>query len=1046
MNMAKATTKAKRRTPAAKPHATDIRPASETDPSREIIETFPLPIFEADLEGRIVVANARALEMYGYAREDLERGIPMFDAITPSDRSRAVKIQHNIMAGARSPGNEYMALRKDGSTFPVIIYASPIVRDGRIVGLRGVVVDISDRKRSEEALRESEERFRNIVEKGADMFYVHSCDHVFTYLSPQVERILGYRPEEALMRWTDLVSDHPVNARAIELTQRAIETGERQPMYEAELVAKDGRRVWFEVDEAPVVQDGKTVCIVGAAQDITDRKAVQRELQKLSAVVHSTSELVNLATLDGKMIFINEAGGKMLGISPDRVHDFRIEDVIPATHKDLLRSRIIPALLKGGRWEGDLQYRNIVTGEITDVHALAFAIRDRVSGAPLYFANVSRDITERKRALDALREREAKLDSLFRVAPIGIGVVVDRVIMEINDRICEMTGYSKEELVGKSARMLYATEQEFDYVGHEKYRQIAEKGSGSVETRWRRKDGVMIDILLSSSLLVAGDFSRGVTFTALDITERRRGEDALRASEKRYCRLIEMLQEGIWTIDAEASTTFVNPRMAEMLGYTVEEMLGKHLFSFMDDRGVEECRRLLDRRLRGVKEQHDFEFIRNDGKRIFVLIETAPLADENGVIVGAIAGVQDQTERRRTEEERRMFESRMQESQKLESLGMLAGGVAHDFNNILLAIQGNLEFAVASLPPEAPAHESLAEVERAAKRAADLCRQLLAYSGKGRFAIGSLSLSRAVEETAQMLAVSISKKADLRFDLAPDLPLIEADETQIRQVIMNLIINASEALGEESGAISVSAGTTACDRAHLNGMINGEKLPEGRYVFLDVADTGCGIDEETLRKMFDPFFTTKSAGRGLGLPVILGIVRGHGGAIGIRSEQGKGSAFRLIFPVSASTVEHIDESLARVAGWRGSGTVLLVDDEEMVRSVAKRMLEHLGFDVLLAPDGVEALEIFRARLGTISLVILDLTMPRMDGIETLAALRGISDDVTVMLSSGYSEHEISKRFAGRGFSGFIEKPYRIIELGDKLRNVLGARAHGVVET
>jgi CheY-like chemotaxis protein len=377
---------------------------------------------------------------------------------------------------------------------------------------------------------------------------------------------------------------------------------------------------------------------------------------------------------------------------------------------------------------------------------------------------------------------------------------------------------------------------------------------------------------------------------------------------------------------------------------------------------------------------------------------------------------------------------------------MLAGGIAHDFNNILLAIQGNLEFAVAGLPPEAPSRENLVEVELAAKRAADLCRQLLAYSGKGRFAFGSLSLSRAVEETARMLAVSVSKKAELRFDFASDLPLIEADETQIRQVIMNLIINASEALGEKGGVIAISAGTVECDRAQLNGLIHGERLPEGRYVFLEVSDTGCGMDAETRRKIFDPFFTTKSAGRGLGLPVILGIMRGHGGAIGIRSEPGMGTAFRLIFPASTSTVEHVEEPPTRSVGWKGSGTVLLVDDEEMVRAVAKRMLEHLGFSVLVASDGAAALEIFRAHHGTIACVILDLTMPRMDGIKTLAALRDISGGAKVMLSSGYSEHEISKRFSGKGFSGFIEKPYRVNELGDKLRAMLGARAHDGVES
>jgi CheY-like chemotaxis protein len=297
-----------------------------------------------------------------------------------------------------------------------------------------------------------------------------------------------------------------------------------------------------------------------------------------------------------------------------------------------------------------------------------------------------------------------------------------------------------------------------------------------------------------------------------------------------------------------------------------------------------------------------------------------------------------------------------------------------------------------------------------------------------------------------MLAVSISRKVEMRLDIAADLPLIEADASQIQQVIMNLIINASEALGDDSGAIAVSAGTMECDRAYLNGMISGERLPEGRYVFLEVTDTGCGMDEETQRKIFDPFFTTKSGGRGLGLPVILGIMRGHGGAIGIRSALGKGTAFRLVFPASTSTVEHIGEHPARLVGWQGSGTVLLVDDEEMVRAVAKRMLEHLGFSVLLASDGAEALEIFRAHLGTISCVVLDLTMPRMDGIETLAALRGISGDVKIILSSGYSEYEISKRFAGKGFSGFIEKPYRLSELGDKLREMLGARTHGVVES
>lgn len=893
----------------------------EKEELRSLTDLLPLTVFESDLKARVTYANRRALKCYGYSQEDIERGMTMFDTLIPADRARAMRAARTVVPGHSTHGNEYTALRKDGSTFPVAVHTSAIVRNGKKVGYQGIVVDLTDRKLVEKELKESEERFRNIVEKGICIFYMHSIAHVFTYLSPQVETVLGYKPEEALVRWTDLASDNPVNERAFELTQRAIDTGERQPHYEVELVAKDGRRVWLEVNEAPLVRDGKTVAIIGAAQDIT----------------------------------------------------------------------------------------------------------------------------ERKRADIALRDRQAKLDSIVRAAPIGIGIEKNRVITEVNDEVCKITGYSREELVGESVRMLYLTDQEFEYVGQAKYGQIARKGIASVETRWRRKDGTAIDMLLNSAPLVAGDLSGDIAVTALDVTERRRAEEALRSSETKYRRLVETLQEGIWAIDRDGRTSFVNPRMAEMLGYKVEEMYGEHLFSFMDERGVENCKKYLQRRQGGVSEQHEFEFIHKSGERIYTRLETSRLTDENGDEVGAIAGVQDITERKRAEEERRRLEQQIQETQKLESLGILAGGIAHDFNNILTAIHGNLEFAISALPPGSPALASLADVDRASRRAAELCKQLLAYSGKGRFAIGAVDLGKVVKEMVQILGVSISKKAVLRFDIAPDLPLIKGDESQIQQVVMNLIINASEALGEESGVISLSTGSIECDRAFLAGMLLGEHLTEGRYVFLEVADTGAGMDQETQVRIFDPFFSTKFTGRGLGLAVVLGIVRGHGGAIRIHSAKGKGTTLQILFPVSNFAVEHVEEGPAHMNEWHGSGTILLVDDEEMVRSVSKRMLEHIGFRVLLASDGVEAIDVYRANRDTIDCVILDLTMPRMDGVQTLATLRTVSVDVPVILSSGYSEHEISKRYARKGFAGFIEKPYRLSSLGDKIRSVLGARMHRGLE-
>jgi len=1012
---------------------------------RDIADLLPLAVFEIDSDGKFTYVNSRAFEWYGFTREDLERGIGAADVLIPADRERVLQAVRLVLSGSTSGGNEYTALRKDGTTFPIVIYSSAVIRDGRAVGIRGIAVDIADRKRVEEAQRESEELFRNIVEKSDNVFYVHSVDHTLTYLSPQVERILGYNPEEALLRWTDLATDNPINERGYEFTEKAIETGERQPPYELELFAKDGRRVWCEVNEAPLVQGGKTIAVVGAVRDVTERRQARQELQKLGAIVRCSSDLVNMATLEGRMVFLNEAGADMLGIEPSEVENHHILDVIPDEYRDLVRTNVIAALLKGGRWEGDLQYRNIRTGELTDVHVLAFAILDPSSGVPLYFANVSRDIGARKRAEETLRERQARLDSIIRAAPTGIGTVLNRKIIEVNDRICEMTGYLREELVGRSSRVLYMTDQEFEYVGHEKYRQIALNGVGSVETCWRRKDGSVLDVLISSAPLVVGDASGYVTFTALDITERRRAEQALRASEKRYRQLIETLQEGIWVIDEGARTTFVNPRMAEMLGLTVEEMLGRQLHSFVDEGDIEEMEMRERHRRQGMRERYDFEFIRKDGSRLSASLAVSPLVNENGEYIGAIAGVQDNTERKRADEERRRLEAQVRQTQKLESLGVLAGGIAHDFNNILMAIHGNLEFATANLPPDSPARESLGEMDRASKRAADLCKQLLAYSGKGRFAIGALNVGKVIGEMAEMLAVSVSKKAVFRLDVEPDLPPVEADETQMQQVVMNLIVNASEALGEDAGTIMVSAGSVECDRICLRGMLLGERLSEGRYVYLEVADTGCGMDEETLAKIFDPFFTTKFTGRGLGLPTVLGIVRGHRGAISVRSKKGAGTTFRVVFPASMREAERIIEAPVQSGDWQGSGTVLLVDDEEMVRSVAKRMLEHLGFGVFLAADGAEAIEVFRSWQQSIACVVLDLTMPRMDGVETLAALRAISGDVPVILSSGYSEHDISKRFADRGFAGFIEKPYRLATLEDKIRSALGARMHRVVE-
>jgi len=386
--------------------------------------------------------------------------------------------------------------------------------------------------------------------------------------------------------------------------------------------------------------------------------------------------------------------------------------------------------------------------------------------------------------------------------------------------------------------------------------------------------------------------------------------------------------------------------------------------------------------------------------------------------------IRDITARKKAEQNHRRLEAHIQQSQKLESLGVLAGGLAHDFNNLLTGILGNVGLAEISLSPLSPALESIKRVEKSAVRAADLCRQLLAYSGKGRFVIQPVNLNEIVGEMVHLLEASISKKALLKYQLADNLTPVEVDVTQIRQVIMNLIINASDAIGEKSGIITVATGTQKCDRAYLREAYLDEHLTPGNYVYLEVTDTGCGMDEETLKRIFDPFFTTKDTGRGLGLAAVLGIIRGHKGAIKVYSEPEKGTSFKVLLPSSDKSVKLETFPADDFAQLRGEGTILVVDDEETIRTLGRNTLERKGFRVLTAADGREAVEVYREHLEEIRLVLLDMTMPHLSGEEVFREMRYLNPGIKVVLSSGYNEQEATNRFVGKGLAGFLQKPYK----------------------
>ena len=402
----------------------------------------------------------------------------------------------------------------------------------------------------------------------------------------------------------------------------------------------------------------------------------------------------------------------------------------------------------------------------------------------------------------------------------------------------------------------------------------------------------------------------------------------------------------------------------------------------------------------------------------------------------SIANVLAETiERKLAEEERQKMEEKLRHTQKLESLGVLAGGIAHDFNNILTGILGNSELVLDDLSPESPLRNHIKEIRKGAERAAELSQQMLAYSGQGKFVIKNIDINELIKEITYLLNVSISKKHIIKFNLTENLLSVDVDITQIRQVIMNLIINASEAIDENSGMISITTGAKECDKDCFKKMYLHEELPEGLYNFIEVADTGAGMDEETVKKIFDPFFTTKFTGRGLGMSAVLGIVRGHKGAINVESEQGEGTKFTVLLPTSTASSTTKPDREKTAASWRGNGTVLVVDDDQSVRDVGKNMLEKIGFNVITAADGQEAVEIFRSRADEINCVLLDLTMPRLSGEESFHELRKIRKDIRVIIYSGYSEEATIQRFINQGVSEFLQKPFNLITLKNKMRKV-----------
>lgn len=524
-----------------------------------------------------------------------------------------------------------------------------------------------------------------------------------------------------------------------------------------------------------------------------------------------------------------------------------------------------------------------------------------------------------------------------------------------------------------------------------------------------------------STLHVYGDLLRALGQAFLRqrlgaIVERKLAE-----TNRRFRLLVEGVKDyALFTLDAYGLVTSWNSGAERLLGYAEAEIVGRDFSCMFTPEDVQKGapRQELEEALREGRAENERWQVRKDGSRFFASSVVASVGEGEHRELGKI--MRDSTERRNAEQA-------LMQAQKLESIGILAGGIAHDFNNLLAGILGNASLLLENSSPGDPNRPQLEDIVTCSKRAAALTTQLLAYAGKGLFVISRFNLSEVIPEMLHLIQISIPKKVELELSMAADLPLIEGDASQIQQIVMNLVLNAAEAIGHEGGVVRVSTGVSVGDGIDENN--------PGTYVYLEVRDSGCGMDEATRGRIFDPFFTTKFAGRGLGLAAVSGIIRSHKGRMQVDSVPGKGSTFKLFLPALQSSAAG-NEDRPSPAYLRGTGTILIADDEDVVRRLAQAMLEHCGYSVLLAGNGLEAVDLFRRKAHEIRAVLLDITMPIMGGDDAFKEMRAIRPDVPVVFSSGYSELEAREQFAGAGLTGFIQKPYTLARLAEKFRALL----------
>jgi two-component system cell cycle sensor histidine kinase/response regulator CckA len=1021
--------------------------ATERNWLHVLIQNLPDSIYVKDKVGRYLLHNPADAQLVGAQTTTESLGKTVFDLVAEEVAQQYhADDQKIIQLGRPLINHEEPFVGRTGREGWLLTTKVPLRdTDGNVTGLVGISRDITERKNTEAELRKALSLLNATLDATADGILVVNRERKVMGFNRRFIKMWRIPQEMAEARdgvaMLNCVLDQVVEP---DLFLQKIQQLYDQPEAESydEVRFKDGR--FFERFSNPHRVDGEIVGRVWSFRDVSERRRTEAELRKALSLHNATLD----ATADGILVVDRE--GKVLSCNRRFEKMWRIPETLLASRDDaVLLNHVLDQLIEPDAFlekvrqlyeqpeiEGydELRFKD---GRVFERFSHPHRVDGRTVGRVWSFS----DVTERRHAENALLTSERRFRSIWESSVDGMRLTdAQGTIISVNEAYCRMVGMRESELAGSCYTLCYSPEED-PVEMLEKYRQrfAGRTLPSHFERRMTFRSGKSVDLDITNSFIEMGGGEALLLCIFRDTTERNRVVAALRESEERFRNLAENIEDVVWIADRQLrKVLYVNPAYERVWGCTCRT-LRDDIESIVavvhtDDRARIQSR--MDELRQGIFRPEEYRIVLADGTERWIRDRVFGIKDEEDTIY-RIAGIaEDITVRKRAEEERLGLERKLMDAQKLESLGILAGGIAHDFNNLLTAILGNASLARIGIPESSPLQPYLKRIEKTSVQAAELCKQMLAYSGRGKFTVRRIALNDMIREMNHLLEISINKKNVLRFEFADNLPPVSADPAQLQQVILNLVINAAEAIGDRSGVIRVCTGVTRADRDYLSRTHLAPELPEGDYVHLEVEDTGCGMDAPTQARIFDPFFSTKFTGRGLGLAAVLGIARGHQGALKVVSQPGHGSTFRFLLPPAPGPVEPAPAENRTDVRWRGDGTVLVVDDEEAVRMITARILEAFGFDVLVAADGREGVESFRRHASKIVAVVLDMTMPHLNGEEAFREIQKIRKDTPVLLISGYSEQDATRHFTAKGLAGFLQKPFKPHDLLDKLRAIL----------